>query len=100
MTEQYKKSTDFDTEWVVDITEEDCVKDSYSSKYKTFLLISGEKSNEICFSRKVISSICPGLLIGVVTRKGKHHLNKWIEINPDWMTKYIHKKYIWGHNRN
>lgn len=77
------------SKWVLDITNDSAIKRTKGDfpMYNTYVHYSQE-SNAINPKRRTICSTCPGILMGVISRKGKSHLNNWLKNNPNWLDDY------------
>ena len=77
------------SKWVLDVTHGDIAVKSKGNipVYNTYVHYMPD-DNRIDMGKKTICMTCPGILMGVISKKGKKHLDLWLKNNPDWMDEY------------
>ena len=46
------------------------------------------ETDTIVLGMTVISSMCPGKLVGIIHCRGQEEVEKWCQEHPDWISQY------------
>ena len=77
-----KRSTD----WVLDISRKDIFPYGYAHTNIPSKFISIDlDTNTLNTNRVLYWGKCPGTLVGVISNKGREHVDRWLEKNPNWI---------------
>ena len=66
--------------WLLDVT------------YDPPVFVPYEDDGSIVFGMNIMTSECPGNLIGVIHTEGQEAVEKWLSENPKWHEMYAKKK--------